>query len=422
MSNSKKKWFVIVLLGFIGQLAWMLENMYLNVYLYNELGGTPGDIAAMVALSAITATVTTLVMGSLSDRIGNRKSFIVFGYLTWGLSVLGFSLVTMDNVRSWFPMLNTVSTAVFIMILWDCVMTFLGSTANDAAFNSWITDNTVASDRGRVEAVLAVLPLMAMLLIFGLLDPLTKNGKWGLFYTLIGFIVFAGGLVALLLLKDTEIKQSGISLKDTMAYGFKGSTIKYNKKLYITMLILLIVSGSTQIWMPFLIIYIQKGLGIENYAPILGIVLLSASVISVLAGRLIDKLGKIKWIPIGLVIQIIGLLAMFVTKTTIPLIFAGIVLIAGNMILIAVSNGLIRDYTPDSMAGRFQGVRMIFGVMLPMIIGPFIGSLVIARVNETYTELGVVKQVPDSMIFLVSAILILLVLIPYNLLKKEDKR
>ena len=53
------------------------------------------------------------------------------------------------------------------MIVLDCVMTFFGSSANDAAFNAWVTDVTDDGNRGRVEAVLAVMPLVAMLVVFG---------------------------------------------------------------------------------------------------------------------------------------------------------------------------------------------------------------------------------------------------------------
>lgn len=415
---TKKTWFVIITLGFIGQLAWMLENMYLNVYLYNVLKGSPKDIAWMVALSAITATLTTIFMGSLSDKLGKRKEFIVGGYFLWGLSVLAFSLINHEFLGSVFPFVNVVSMSVFLLILWDCVMTFLGSTANDAAYNAWITDTVSDNQRGKVETVLAILPLMAMLLIFGLLDPLTQNNQWTLFFSIIGIIVFIGGLIALVMMKDSAIQKSNASLKDTLIMGFKAETILSNKKLYLSFLLLMVVSIATQIWMPYLIIYIQKTLLINDYALILGVVLISASIISVLVGRLIKKSTNIKFLFIGLIVQIVGLVLMSQVVQPLWLMIGGTILMSGNMILIAISNGLIRDYTPQSMAGRFQGVRMIFGVMIPMIIGPMIGSMVISNSNQTYEELGVIKQVPTPMIFIVSIFVLILMIYPTLKLKE----
>ena len=52
-----------------------------------------------------------------------------------------------------------------MVVVLDCVMTFFGSTANDAAFNAYVTDITDSDNRGRVESVLAILPLISMLII-----------------------------------------------------------------------------------------------------------------------------------------------------------------------------------------------------------------------------------------------------------------
>ncbi len=46
-----------------------------------------------------------------------------------------------------------VGLAIGMAILFDCVMTFFGSTANDAALNAYITDVTTNENRGRVMGV-----------------------------------------------------------------------------------------------------------------------------------------------------------------------------------------------------------------------------------------------------------------------------
>ncbi len=32
---------MLVVLGFVGQLAWTVENMYLNVFVYDTISGNP---------------------------------------------------------------------------------------------------------------------------------------------------------------------------------------------------------------------------------------------------------------------------------------------------------------------------------------------------------------------------------------------
>ena len=91
------KWLVLVMIGLFGQFAWTIENMYFNVFLYNTISTDPDYIAAMVAASAAMATLTTLVMGLVSDRLGRRKVFICGGYLLWGLSTAYHSLFHAGN-------------------------------------------------------------------------------------------------------------------------------------------------------------------------------------------------------------------------------------------------------------------------------------------------------------------------------------
>ena len=67
---SPRVWLTLVLVGLVGQFAWTIENMYFNVYLYNTISTDPGYISAMVGWSAAAATLTTLLMGALSDRVG----------------------------------------------------------------------------------------------------------------------------------------------------------------------------------------------------------------------------------------------------------------------------------------------------------------------------------------------------------------
>ena len=143
---SARLWLTLILIGLVGQFAWTIENMYFNVFLYNTISTDPGYISAMVGWSAAAATLTTLLMGALSDRVGKRKLFICGGYLLWGVSTAAFGFVTVENAAKLFPA-HAVAAAAMMVVVLDCVMTFFGSTANDAAFNAYITDAVSDSSR-----------------------------------------------------------------------------------------------------------------------------------------------------------------------------------------------------------------------------------------------------------------------------------
>ena len=80
--------------------------------------------------------------GGVLDHIRKRKIFIVVGYLLWGLSTMA-SPGSTRSTWSGSLGLNAVRFAIVLVIVMDCIMTFFGSTANDAAFNAWVTDVTV---------------------------------------------------------------------------------------------------------------------------------------------------------------------------------------------------------------------------------------------------------------------------------------
>ena len=416
-----RTWLALLTFGLIGQVAWVVENMYFNVFLYNTVTGDAGMIAAMVAWSAGVATVTTLVVGALSDRMGRRKAIIVVGYLLWGLSVMAFALVSVKGLARFLPAAAAAHTTAVVVIVLDCVMTFFGSAANDAAFNAWVTDVTETGNRGRVEAVLAVMPLVAMLLVFGALDGLTAKGQWGKFFLIVGGLTMAGGLLGQVLLREPRKEIPRGEGLGGVLYGLRPGVVAKNPRLYLSLLALAVYSASQQVYMPYLIIYIQRYLGIDNYALVLGVVLVAASGASVLLGRTIDRKGKARVAMPAAAAAFLGLFAMFFARGIAGVMLLGSLMLGASMVLAACLQGLIRDYTPAGRAGQFQGVRILFQVLLPMVTGPYIGAAVIRGTGRTYEDLGVVREVPTPEIFLYAGLVLLLIL-PLLLLLRRPIR
>ena len=418
-----RKWITLILIGLFGQFAWTIENMYFNVYLYNTISTDPGYIAAMVGWSAAAATVTTLLMGALSDRVGKRKVFICVGYILWGLSTAAFGYITPENAEKLFPAANAAAAAATMVVVMDCVMTFFGSTANDGAFNAYVTDVTTTENRGRAESVLAILPLISILIIFGAFDGLTQQGRWRDFFNIFGIAVSAVGLIAVFLVKDgPTLRPRRDSYFKNLLYGLRPAVVRENPELYLSFAAFCLFSVAVQVFFPFLIIYIQNYLGITDYAIVLGVVLILASVASVLSGRLIDRFGRLRFSVPAAGIMLVGLAAMFFVRSQIGVMIAGTVMMSGYMMLSAALSANIRDWTPEGKVGHFQGIRMIFAVLLPMIIGPSIGAAVIRGSDSTYVELGQVKSVPTPGIYLAAAAVLLLTAVPIWLLRRRERK
>lgn len=420
-----KNWLSFILAGFVGQLAWAIENNYFNLYVF-DCTSEYIFIPIMTAASAAAATITTLLMGALSDRLGKRKAFISFGYILWGISIILFAFL--DPKSSFNIVASSAMTAGTIIVIMDCVMTFFGSTANDASFNAFVTDNTNTNNRGKVESVLSVLPLIAMIVVVGVAGFLTKDSvvNWSIFFYIFGGLTTVVGIVCIFLLPKDKIEPN----KDepyvkNIFYGFRPSVIKANPILYLIFITFMIFSIGIQIFMPYLMVYIQQVLNIKDldFTITLGVVLIVASIITVVFGLFMDKIGKNKIIIPAIALTICGGIAMFFVTNQIGVMIGGTVLMTGYMIGTAVLGAKLRDNTPKKEVGLFQGVRMIFLVLIPMVTGPYIGQGV-SYINkvEYVNEYGNIVVQPNAFIFLFAGIIIALAAIPSIIIILKERK
>ena len=236
--KNAKFYLALVIFSLVGQIAWVVENMYLNVFIYKMFNASAEDISAMVAASAVAATVTTLLIGALSDKVGKRKLFICGGYILWGISIWSFAVIRLDVINALFPAVaSAASLGVTLVIVMDCVMTFFGSSANDAAFNAWLTDSTDDTNRGLAEGINAMMPLVAILAVFGGFMGVNQDyaDSWTLIFGVIGSVVLLLGIVGFFIIEEKPVKTEGNqNYFANIFYGFRPSVVKSNKMLYLT--------------------------------------------------------------------------------------------------------------------------------------------------------------------------------------------
>ncbi|MBQ8260574.1 MAG: MFS transporter [Clostridia bacterium] len=415
---SGRFWLALVLFGLMGQIAWVVENMYLNVFIYKMFNASAEDISLMVAASAIAATLTTVFIGALSDRIGKRKVFICGGYILWGLSIYYFALLKLDYIESIFPAVTSAAAlGVTLTITLDCIMTFFGSSANDAAYNAWLTDSTDSSNRGAVEGINSMMPLVAILVVFGSFMSLDLGDpqSWSKIFIIIGAATLAIGILGLFIIDDHCPAPSETGYLKNVFYGFMPSTVKSNPAFYFYLAAFVIFNISIQIFMPYLIIYYEVSLGMADYVLVMAPAIILASVATAFWGKVYDKKGfgfsssfSLAWLAIGYVI-------LFIFKPKLPVFIGSLLMMCGYLSGMAVFGAKIRDLTPEDKAGRLQGVRIFSQVLLPGIIGPFIGKSVLANAEKIVNNDGTESFVPNENIFLAAlvpiAILAILLLV-----------
>lgn len=405
-AKRKKFWAAMVIFGLMGQVAWVVENMYLNVFIYKMFHATAADISLMVGASAVAATLTTVLMGALSDYVGRRKLFVCGGYILWGISILAFALVRVDILT---PIAgSTVAAAalgVSLVIILDCVMTFLGSTANDAAFNAWMTDWGDENTRGRIEGINAMMPLVAILVVFGgfIAFDLERSSSWTAIFLIVGISVLAIGVLGLALITDKpDIREArgGYRYWETVCYSFRPSVLAENKLLYAVIGAFAVFNISIQIYMPYLILYYEKGLGMADYVLIMAPAIVAAAVITAFYGRLFDMLGFKSSVMPAVLMLMAGYVLLYFGRA-VGIVFVGsLLMMTGYLTGMAIFGAMIRGHMPEQKAGQFQGIRMIGQVLIPGIIGPAIGAAVLADADVIVNSDGTTSFLPDERIFL----------------------
>jgi MFS family permease len=405
-------------LGFLGSLAWGVENQYFNTFIYNEITPDPRPISWMVAASAITATLASIFIGALSDRMRykwGRKPFLLIGYILWGITTAAFPLSAF---------VSSIGIAIVLAIAFDCVMTFFGSSANDSVFHAYVADITTVENRGKVMGILEILTWVAMLVVYGgagfAIDYL---GYYAFFY-IIGGLVLILGLVAGINLKEPEKPQAPPegSYFSQIAGTFRWSVLRANENLLLLFISITLWGIAQQVFFPYLIIYINhylKKTTAESSIVIFLAILLGGIALAYPLGMLVDKWGRKKVALLAILGEMIGLIAFSFSQSLIALVLTGILWLAPLSAWTIATGAWSKDLYPEDKRGQFAGYLILFSVAFTMTIGPMIGSWL----TTSFGIQAVINEqngyIPTPLIFQVGGMATLLAAIPIYMMKKQ---
>lgn len=425
---TRRAWVLIVLLSFVGQVAWALENNFFNLFIQDVFAASLSDVALMVSASALTAAATTLLVGAWSDRVGRRKAFIGVGTILWGASIVVFAYLQSIS----FALAGTTAAAmafgVTLTIVFDCVMTFFGSLANDSCFNAWVTDITTECNRGKVEGVNSAMPLLAMLAVFGgamffmIVGPDgTVTYDYPLFFTIIGCAVAALGVAVLVFMKDSAPARTHEGgYLTSVFYGFRVRAMRENRMLYLVLLAYLVFATALQVFMPYYVLYLRLPyiLG-ESYVFVMAPGIIVAAVFTILYGKRVDRRGFLRAVAVPLALFIVGCVVLTLLTDVAGVFVGSVLMLCGYLGEVACFGAEVRNNTPAGRVGLFQGVRIVMVVLVPMLVGPWIGSALSA--SSGAVGFGVVGDgfTPSSLVFLGGAVVAVLTFAVLALVKRQ---
>jgi MFS family permease len=168
-----------------------------------------------------------------------------------------------------------------------------------------------------------------------------------------------------------------------------------------------------------------------EYSIVFGGAIVAGAIINVFLGRYSDTKNKAKLLYVAAAIMSAGLFGMYFAKgmshvaNLILFGIAGFVMITGYIFVTALCGSMVRDHTPEGAVGKLQGVRMVFSVLIPMIVGPMIGNAINKAAGNLLENPGAdamtTSYIPAPEIFLVGAIATLLIFLVIPFLTKTKK-
>jgi MFS family permease len=266
--------------------------------------------------------------------------------------------------------------------------------------------------------------IVALVAAGALIDTL---GYFVFFYTL-GGIVIVVGLIGGLLLRDPVPTDLLTQERKPFLQEFKAlfslETLKQNRNLFVLLLFIMISSIGMQISFPYLIVYLENYIGVSKteFSIIGGAVMVGSAILAIPFGILADKWRKGPMIAVALVLSSLGGILLSLVKTLPLLALTGLLWQAFSVAASVASVAWLKDLLPEESRGKFLGIRMIFWIAIPMVVGPAVGSWLIQSFGIPTILNGEAGFIPVPIIFQVGSLVSLLGLIPLALIKGRKEK
>jgi len=372
-------------------LFFFFEQNYFNTYLDHVLYLPELFISIMVSLSATVGLITMPLWGIASDNIrtkfGRRRPFLLFGIIA------GFGMVLFSFAYLLFG--RTEIAFIWCLII-DVLLIGIASNAFLVAERSLIPDIIELEKRGRANGIINSISYIGLLIgvaflllgneLFGIPDPrpgatgtiITQDGHMILLST--GGLLFAiVGIIGFFFIKEKAVselpekKKFFTELKQT----FNLAELKSHKEFFKILLARVIFQSGISSIMPFLFIFIfDQGLGTLQLLLGIAIAFPGIFIATIYLGKLSDKFGRKRFVPISMIIVSMGYLLMpFASGNYILFVISLPFVLIGVLSLITPLNAWSQDLLPEDKRGKFTGILNIVNTV-SQIIGSFAGGII----------------------------------------------
>ncbi len=195
---------------------------------------------------------------------------------------------------------------------------------------------------------------------------------------------------------------------------FNWRTVKDNRELFWVFIVMVVYFIGFNVYFSYITIYFVNYLG-YNYAiagALQGGALVVASFMTIPAAKLIDQ-GKLSQVVLyALIANTVGLVSVAFASNIVILCIGMFLAGCGYILTLQSLTAWIKNLYPEDQRGQFEGIKQVFFVAIPMVIGPMIAAPVINNWGKEMVVNGVAGMVPTPSLFLVSAAVTALTILP----------
>jgi MFS family permease len=364
----------------LAQLGFATVIPLLPLHLTERLGASVKLVGLVVASFALVETFLKAVWGSVADRLGRRPMII------GGLVVSALAPVIMSLLRTaWFFVpLRLVDGA--------------GSSALWPAAAAIIADTTPPHRRATAMGTLN------MCFFAGLgLGPalgLYVAGFAGSYVA--GFYLASAMLLAAAALAALSLRGLGAThrVADVVEIGYHGAPrsphleeVLAEGRRYPLLPVMLVVAFlqmfGAGLLAPILVIYAKRVVGLSEHVmgTLFLVLMLSIALVSLPAGRLADRWGKLRAVSWGMALTSLGMWALPLSPGLVVLAPAAGLLGAGYAISTPAWHAVISQLAPTGRVGLAIGASQTAQGM-GLVLGPLLGGLLWDEVSHQAPFLG----------------------------------
>lgn len=397
----------------VGAFLWLAPFMGLNsilnpAKLANIFGGPGAKVNDFLALlgtaGAVTSTITTIIIGALSDRTrsrwGRRTPWLLWGSILTAADMCGLGLIHLESQLGLF------------ILLWCGIQTFINMIV--APLIAVMADMVAPMHRGTISSIYAIGYVIGQYggpVIGGRFMSSTNPGLVNTGYYILAVMMLLSGPVAALLVREKSSKNMPVEKLNWSGF-VKAFIFPIHKvrNFYLALFGKMMINIAVTAFGTYQIFFLTSGMGLNQsvagkYVSLMGIAtMVTAIVFSSTSGWVSDKLKTRKWpVAFSALLTAIGTIFPFISQHPSSMIWYGVVAGIGAGIFFAVDQALNLEVLPNpDTAAKDLGI-LNFANTGAQILAPVLGAILFSIVGGHYMPI-----LPWlSVIAIVGAILVL---------------